>query len=430
LGKVYLIFYEDIMAKKYLNIDVYTAAKQRIKDMILTYDDFYVSFSGGKDSGVMLELVVEVARELNRLPVKAVFSDLEIIFYETVDYVLRTFDRPEIKGYWLCIEEMDDNASSLYERYFKIWDQKQKDKWVHNPPNRTYVITEENIPDKLKKYLKPGDIEYWSIYHFGEYLCDELNLNNICNFIGMRTEESYGRYMCVATEKNRNKLNHYTYKTKTSGERTSVSLPIYDWEYKDIWHYYAITNSDYNKIYSKMHKLGLKFSMMRTCSALGEEQKKSLYYWKIFEPSTFDRMLKRVQGVNFGSIYNHTNINRGKIKKPDTVTWKQYLMLLMQELPKEIQENFNEKFRIVFNYHKLMYEQKEGIPKSVYIQDSRKDAKEAAKKHNLGIKYFISYETLCGAIIKRDFVFKKYGFGYSNKMQKRIEEVCNKWKNL
>jgi predicted phosphoadenosine phosphosulfate sulfurtransferase len=77
-----------------------------------------------------------------------------------------------------------------------------------------------------------------------------------------------------------------------------------------------------------------------------------------------------------------------------------------------------------------MYEQKEGIPKSVYIQDSRKDAKEAAKKHNLGIKYFISYETLCGAIIKRDFVFKKYGFGYSNKMQKRIEEVCNKWKNL
>jgi predicted phosphoadenosine phosphosulfate sulfurtransferase len=43
------------------------------------------------------------------------------------------------------------------------------------------------------------------------------------------------------------------------------------------------------------------------------------------------------------------------------------------------------------------------------------------------IKYFFSYETLCGAVIRRDFVFKKYGFGYSNKMSKRIEEIQGKW---
>lgn len=154
------------MAKKYLNKNVYEKAKERIKWCIENFDDFYVSFSGGKDSGALLNLVVEVATELDRLPVKAVFSDLEVIFEETVQYVLRTFDRKDIQGYWLCLEELDENGSSIFERYFKIWDKAKKEKWIHQPPNRDYVITDENCPQKLKKYLQPNQLEYWSIEHF------------------------------------------------------------------------------------------------------------------------------------------------------------------------------------------------------------------------------------------------------------------------
>ena len=417
------------MGKNYIEKNVYVAAKERIKDMILHFDDFYVSFSGGKDSGVLLELVIEVAKEMNKLPVKAVFSDLEVIFEETVDYVKRTFDRDEIKPYWLCLEELDENGSSIFERYFKIWDKTKKDKWIHQPPQKPYVITDDNCPPLLQKYLQPNKLEYWSIIHFGEYLCDEFNLKNICNFIGMRGQESYGRYMCIRTEKNRNKLNNYTYQTKASGDRTFVSLPIYDWEYRDTWHYYAIKNIDYNHIYDKMLKLGLTYPVLRTCSALGEEQKKTLYYWKIFEPDTFEKMLKRVEGVNFGSIYNHTNINRGKIHKPDNITWKEYLNILMAELPEDIKANFQEKFDITFRYHYVMYAEKEGLSPNFYILDSRKQEKELIKK-GYPAKYFIVYEDFCNAIIKRDFVFKKYGFGYSNKMSKRIEEMQRKVSEL
>lgn len=408
--------------KNYTDQNVYQAARERIAFCIDRFDDFYVSFSGGKDSGALMELVIEVAREKNRLPVKAVFSDLEVIFSETVEYVKRMFARPEVQGYWLCLEELDENGSSIFERYFKIWDKSKKDKWIHQPPDAPYVITDENCPEKLKKYLQPEKLDYWSIEHFGEYLCDELGVNNICNFIGMRGAESYGRYMCVKVEKNRTKINAYTYKTKTSGERTFVSLPIYDWQYQDIWHYYSVANADYNRIYDRMLKLGLSYPLMRTCSAFGEEQKKSLYYWKIFEPETFDRMLKRVEGVNFGALYNHTNINRGAIKKPAGITWKEYLNILMAELPEDVRANFQEKFDITFRYHKVMYEEKEGLSPDFYILDSRKQEKELIKK-GYPAKYFITYEDFCGAIIKRDFVFKKYGFGYSNKMSKRIEEM-------
>lgn len=175
-----------------------------------------------------------------------------------------------------------------------------------------------------------------------------------------------------------------------------------------------------------MFKLGLSYPKMRTCSGFGEEQKKTLYYWKIFEPDTFEKMLKRVEGVNFGSIYNHTSMNRGRIKKPNNITWKEYLSILMAELPEDVRANFQEKFDITFRYHYVMYELKEGLSKDFYILDSREDERNMIKK-GYPSKYFIVYEDFCNAIIKRDFVFRKYGFGYSNKMSKRIEEMYNTW---
>ena len=54
------------MPKNYLGIDVYSAAKERIS---LTFDmlnKFYVAFSGGKDSTVMLHMVMNEAIKRNK----------------------------------------------------------------------------------------------------------------------------------------------------------------------------------------------------------------------------------------------------------------------------------------------------------------------------------------------------------------------------
>ena len=418
------------MPKNYKDKNVYDAALERIEKAILSFDDFYVSFSGGKDSGILINLVIQVAKKLDRLPVKTVFSDLEVIFKETERYTRHIMELPEVDPYWLCVEELDDNGSSVYQRYFKIWDKTQKENWVRPMPQMPYVINDSNMPSGFRKYLKPDNLEYWSLENFGEYLCDINGIGNICNFIGMRSTESYGRHMAIATKKNRIKKNNHTYLTKTVAPRTWTCLPIYDWEHTDVWHYYAITRKDYNRVYDSMFRLGLAYSQMRTCSAFGEEQKKSLWMWQLIEPETWDRMVQRVAGANFGKLYNHTNINRGKIKKPKNITWKKYLEILMKELPPLTRENFQEKFDITFRYHKTMYEDKENIPPDVYIQDSRKDARLKSQQTGLSIKYFISYETLCSAIIKRDFVFKKYGFGYSNKMSERIKKMEEKWDSI
>lgn len=410
------------MDKKMLGVSVLDAAMDRIKTAIESHEDFIVSFSGGKDSGVLVNLVIDAARSLNKLPVKVVFSDLEAIFKETERYTRSIMDMPEVEPYWLCLEEIDDNATSVYQRYWRFWDSREN-QHCRDMPDMPYVINKYNIPDWLKPYYEPDSIDEWTITKFSEAICDRYGLSNIVNFIGMRTDESYGRLMNIRAAKHRIKKNNHTYRYKHKTPRTWICLPIYDWTVSDVWHWYAVTGSDYNRVYDSMHRIGIPPHEQRTCGAFGEEQKRSLYQWCIIEPETWERMVSRVSGANFGKTYNHTNLNRMKIRKPQSVTWKEYTYLLLESLPDPARELFEDKFDIVFRYHKTMYEDKEGIRPDVYIQDSRKEAKEKAKETGLGIKYFISWESLASAIIKRDFVFKRYGFGYSKKMQDRVKEM-------
>lgn len=395
-------------------MNVYQAAISRIKEAINHFPDFYVSFSGGKDSGVLVNLVIEAAKELNQLPVKVVFSDLEAIYQETARYAKSIMDMPEVEPYWLCFEEVEDNASSVYERYYRTWDKGKSNKWVRDMPDMNYVINDANCPASLRKYMT-GRLEDWTLTNFGEWICDEGHSESICNFIGMRSDESYGRHMAVAAAKFRTKLNPHTYLTKNGADRTWTCLPLHDWSTADVWKYYAETGHDYNRVYDSMYRLGLSMSQMRTCFAFGEAQKKSLWQWQAIEPETWERMCRRVEGANFGKIYNHTNISRNQIQKPEHITWEEYLSILLSSLPPIVRSNFEEKFEIAFRYHKTMYEDKLNIHKSVYIQDSRKSAKEKSAETGLSIKHFISYETLCWAILKRDFVFERYGFGHSKK---------------
>jgi len=49
--------------KKYIDINVYDAAMQRIEFIFLNFEKVYVSFSGGKDSGVLLNIVIDYVRK-------------------------------------------------------------------------------------------------------------------------------------------------------------------------------------------------------------------------------------------------------------------------------------------------------------------------------------------------------------------------------
>lgn len=414
------------MIKNYLNKTVLEASKERIRWAIDHFDgNFYVSYSGGKDSCVLGDLVINVAKELG-LKTKMVFSDLEMIFQETERHTKTVFDNENVEPFWLCLPEIENNSSSSFTRLFYFWNKRDKEFWVREMPSMPYVIHEDNLPDWLAPYYLNKSVDDWTIKNFGEALCDKENKNQFVNFLGLRSEESYGRMMNFQSEKNRNKLNKFTYFYQHQTPRTAICSPLYDWETADVWKYIHEHQIDYNKVYDQMWKLGISPKEQRTCFFLGNEQKKSMEIIHKFEPKTWERLLLRIEGTNFGKRYNKSNITKGKIIKPKHLSWKEYLRILMASLPKEMHDFYNERFCIIFRYHKTMFEIKENLSPDIYIQDSLSDVKLAMKQHNLPQKKFIAYEHLCGFILRNDIEMKKYGFTDSGKYRKMLLDIYEK----
>ena len=81
--------------------NVYELAQERLDVIFREFDTICVSFSGGKDSGVLLNLCIDYIRR-NRLNRKlCVFHmDYEIQYSMTIDYVDRYWRR--IRIYWRC----------------------------------------------------------------------------------------------------------------------------------------------------------------------------------------------------------------------------------------------------------------------------------------------------------------------------------------
>ena len=78
------------MGKNYLNKDVYTAAQERIAYVFDEFNSIYVSFSSGKDSGVLLNMAIDEARKHKR-KIGVLFIDLEAFYKKSSEFVERMF---------------------------------------------------------------------------------------------------------------------------------------------------------------------------------------------------------------------------------------------------------------------------------------------------------------------------------------------------
>jgi len=410
------------------NKNVYSAAVERVDWILDNFPAYYVSFSGGKDSGVTLNLVLERARLKNKLPVPVMFFDWETCYKETIDFVARIMLRDDVEPYWICLPECEDNGSSIYERYWKPWDPAKRDKWIRPMPTYPFVINQDNMPEEWKAWYDGNSYTLWIVKKFGDWLADKKGVDSIADILGLRTDESYGRHMLVQAQKNRKKMRKWVYQTADNGNKSWICLPIYDWEVSDIWTANAQFGWDYNKTYDRFYRAGKPLHEMRICNAFGEVQKNDLFQWQEIEPETWDKLVERVEGANFGAIYNGSNLNIGKLKKPASCTWEEYTQLLLNSLPPEAKANYEYRFGVIKRWFEIYSGEKLSLKQWWF--DTRKEAKQASKDLGVSIAYVGSWETMAGFIIKGDWMCKKYGFKESERTDKAINALFEKYKDL
>lgn len=127
------------MKKEYLHLNVYDAFLDRMHFLFEEFDNIYISFSGGKDSGLLLNLALDYRDQHYPERTLGVFhQDFEAQYSMTTEYVDRTFERikDQVEPFWVCLPMATRTALSSYEMYWYPWDDTKKDIWVREMPKK------------------------------------------------------------------------------------------------------------------------------------------------------------------------------------------------------------------------------------------------------------------------------------------------------
>lgn len=278
--------------KLYLRKNVYEMAKERLQEIYEKVDNIAVAYSGGKDSTVLMHLVLETIPNNKELYIY--FIDKESNLISTRNYIERQFDNIKEKYknvhlLWFAIPMREINAMSFYEPWWTSFDPREKENWIYEPPQKDYVVTNSN--NILKDY---GNNEtHTTIYkEINRYISKENKIKTGV-MVGIRTDESLNRFRAVT------KYKHLDMDYCTQVDKNVYNFyPIYDWDFRDIWKYHHDNNIEVNPIYQKMWLKGIYKREMRISQSFAGVPKKTLPIYRELEPESFERFCKRVKGIN------------------------------------------------------------------------------------------------------------------------------------
>ncbi len=436
------------MIREFLQQDVYEALQERLRFLFREFDNIYISFSGGKDSGLLLNLALDFRNQYYPGHSIGVFhQDFEAQYTVTTEYVERTFDRiqDEVEPYWVCLPMATRTALSSYEMYWYPWDDTKKDAWVRPMPQRDYVINLEHNPMTTYRYrMHQEDLAK----QFGRwYRMAHGNGKTVC-LLGMRADESLQRYSGFLNKR-------YGYKgecwiTKQFKDVWCAS-PLYDWSLQDVWHAYWKFGYDYNRLYDLYYMAGLKVSQMRVASPFNDYSKDALNLYRVIDPEIWTRLVGRVRGANFAAIYGHTKaMGYRSIKLPEGHSWKSYTIFLLDTLPARLRNNYIKKFNTSIQF---WHETGGGLEEETIREleeHGYRIRRNGVSNYTLSKKSRIifvgpipddtddikstrdvpSWKRMCYCILKNDHICRSMGFGMTRQQQKRLDLIKQKYKSI
>lgn len=434
------------MSKRYLSINVLEAFKQRLDFIFKGFEYPYISFSGGKDSGLLVYMVAEYMKTNNiKKKVGLFHQDFEAQYQHTTDYVELVFSEFEdfFEPYWFCLPMASRTAVSNEEMFWFPWDDEKKESWVRPMPSHDYVYNLENNPFSYYEYKMNQEVFY---KRFGRWYSDYKGGKSI-SILGMRASESLHRYSGIVNKKY--DYNGRLWITRNSKRSFSAS-PFYDWTTEDIWTAFAKFGYPYNKLYDLMYQAGVPINDMRVASPFHEDATASLNMYRVIEPHTWAKLVGRVKGANFAAIYGRTKaFGYQSVTLPEGHTWKSYVKFLLNTLPENIRNNYLKKFTTSI---KFWHRTGGGFPDETIkeikslgynviengVSNYTKDKQtrlvfRGTPDHTDDItttKEAPSWKRMAVAILKNDHMCKSMGFGLTKNQYAARKKALSKYENI
>lgn len=403
--------------KVYTDKNVFDASLERIEFAFDNFDNLCVSYSGGKDSTVMIQLVNMIAKKRNR-KFDVLFIDMEAQYLMTIEHIKTLKNKLECirDFYWVCLPLSLRNAVSVFEPRWICWEKAKKDKWVREMPE--FAINEDNNIFPFFRYA----MEFEEFVPEFEKWYQEKKGGMCGSFVGIRCDESLNRFRTIVSQK-KDRLKDKPWTTRNKPLKNSYSIyPIYDYRTEDVWIATFNNNFEYNYVYELMYKNGLGIHQQRLCQPFGDDQKNGLDQYRAIEAENWDKLLKRVAGVNFGNIYCRTSaLGNIKSEKPEHLTWQEWALYLLESIGiynKKLEKHYAIKIKKFFKY----WEEKCGCTLDM-IED------EADKKME-SLKIVPSWRRVARALERNDFFLTRLSFGETKSDLQYLKDMIYGCNNL
>ncbi len=300
--------------KIYTNRNVLNAARERMRRVFTEFPVVVVGFSGGKDSTVTLELALEAARELGRLPVKVMFLDQEAEWMGVIEHVREVMARPEVTPMWLQIPFQIFNATSTEDPWLWCW--KEGANWMR---------------DKEPNSIKVNHFGTTRFHPMFERVAARMWPNSPMAYVaGVRCEESPMRKMALTCSR--------TYKEITWAKTLNIKrmhftfYPIYDWVTSDVWKYIHEHGHRYTRVYDKMWQHGYAVRDMRVSTLCAETGFTNLKHVQEIEPETYEAITERLQGIRTCASLDREDWSCPEELPSMFETWTEYRDFLLGKL--------------------------------------------------------------------------------------------------
>lgn len=262
------------MHMKHLQMDVVEAAKARIRWCLDNFDEVWCSFSGGKDSLVVLTLMEQVYAERgwHDRKIKVKFMDEELVCDDIIDFVFEKAESGKYDFHWYALEMYVGFYVMGKHKPFVSWDKTRK--WHRTPPDRPYVIYDIGADTKAENENT-----------ISKYMYDPEK--RTCEMLGLRADESMKRYLSVKA----GGITAPNYLSTGTVKNVYAAKPIYDWTELDVFKFLKDHNIKYCPFYdiqvwaktplrvaSTMHERGqAQFFKMKELAPKYYEQLRSVY---------------------------------------------------------------------------------------------------------------------------------------------------------